>query len=52
MEATMNRLDTITHNNKRNRLRDVLFAAFVALAAALAVTAMAEDHAAKITVQR
>jgi hypothetical protein len=49
MEATMNRLDTITLNNKRNRLRDVVFACFVTLAAALAVTAMAEDHGPKIT---
>lgn len=35
---TMNRLETISHNNKRNRVRDVLFAGFIALAAALAVT--------------
>jgi hypothetical protein len=38
METTMNRLETITHNNKRNRVRDVMFACFVALAAALAIT--------------
>ncbi|MBA2539217.1 MAG: hypothetical protein H0V17_06250 [Deltaproteobacteria bacterium] len=42
------RLVTITENNKRNRLRDVLFAAFVMLATALAVTAMAEDYATQI----
>lgn len=34
----MNRLETITHNNKRNRIRDLVFACFIALAAALAVT--------------
>jgi len=45
----MNRLGTITENNKRNRLRDLFFAAFVALAAALAVTAMAEDYATQLT---
>lgn len=49
MEATMNRLETITVSNKRNRLRDVVFACFVALAAALAITAMAEDPAANVT---
>ncbi len=45
----MNRLSTISHNNKRNRLRDLMFAAFVALAAALAMTAMVEDFATQIT---
>lgn len=45
----MNRLSTISDNNKRNRLRDLVFATFVALAAALAVTAMAEDYATQIT---
>jgi hypothetical protein len=52
MEATMNtRLDTITENNKRNRLRDVAFAAFVMLAAALAVTAAAESYATQIVLR-
>lgn len=45
----MNRLVTIKHNNQRNRLRDLVFATFVALAAAIAVTAMAEDYASQIT---
>jgi hypothetical protein len=41
MEAVMSpRLETISDNNKRNRLRDALFACFIALAAALAVTTM------------
>jgi hypothetical protein len=46
MEATMsNRLDTITGNNKRNRVRDLAFAAFIAIAAALAVTSsLTADH--------
>ena len=39
------RLDTISHNNKRNRVRDLAFAAFIALAAALAVTSsLTVDH--------
>ncbi len=45
----MNRLGTITENNKRNRLRDLFFASFVALAAALAVTAMTEDYGTQLT---
>jgi hypothetical protein len=45
----MNRLGTITHNNKRNRVRDLVFAAFIALSAAIAVTAMAEDFATQLT---
>ncbi len=45
----MNRLGTITANNKRNRLRDLFFACFVALAATLAITAMAEDYATQLT---
>jgi len=45
----MNRLAIITTNNKRNRLRDVIFATFIALTAAIAVTAMAEDYATQIT---
>lgn len=42
------RLETITENNKRNRLRDVVFAAFVMLAAALAVTAATESYATQL----
>jgi cell division septal protein FtsQ len=38
METTMNRLQTITQNNKRNRVRDVVFACFIMLAAVLAVS--------------
>ena len=43
METTMTRtrLETISDNNKRNRVRDVMFACFVALAAALAITTVA-----------
>jgi hypothetical protein len=41
----MNRLSTITENNKRNRLRDLIFATFIALAAAVGVTAAAESYA-------
>ena len=37
------RLDTISHNNKRNRVRDVMFACFIMLAAALAITAIQDD---------
>ena len=46
------RLDTISHNNKRNRVRDALFACFIALAAALAVTAMTSSNGAAPISQR
>lgn len=45
----MNRLGTITQNNKRNRVRDLIFAAFIALSAAIAVTALAEDLTTQLT---
>jgi hypothetical protein len=45
------RLETITENNKRNRLRDVVFAAFVMIAAALAVTATAESYSTQIVLR-
>lgn len=48
----MNRLSTISHNNKRNRLRDLVFAAFIALAAAVGVTAAAESYATDHITQR
>lgn len=48
----MNRLSTITHNNRRNRLRDLVFAAFITLAAALAITAAAESYSTDQIVQR
>ncbi len=41
----MNRLSTISDNNKRNRLRDLVFATFIALAAAVGITAAAESYA-------
>jgi hypothetical protein len=53
MEAIMsNRLETISNNNKRNRVRDALFACFIALAAALAVTAMTNVNGAAPISQR
>ena len=34
----MNRLETIAHRQRKNRVRDALFAAFVGLAAVISVT--------------
>ena len=47
-----NRLETISDNNKRNRVRDAFFACFIALAAALAITAMTTSDAAAPISQR
>ena len=40
----MSRLDTISDNNKRNRVRDIVFASFIALIAAIAVVTIQHDY--------
>lgn len=40
----MSRLDTISHNNKRNLARDIMFASFIALIAAIAVVTIEHDY--------
>jgi hypothetical protein len=40
----MSRLDTISHNNKRNRTRDIIFASFIALIAAIAIVTVQHDY--------
>jgi hypothetical protein len=47
----MTRLDTIAFAQKKTRVRDALFAAFVALAAAIAMTSVSTAaHAANVSI--
>jgi hypothetical protein len=39
-QAVMNRLETIADRQRKNRVRDIVFAAFVVLAAAIGVASV------------